>query len=370
MTRLLAVLIILAAGPVGAEQGTTLTFGGRPGSPRISILPSHKRGDVLWLSPDSDPLPRAAQYILFQGDSSHPGFSFEASVNDGTGWTPWSAAKIERVPNGRFWGRVPISVSAGAVVRLRVVHESMPPYGMIEIYSLEAMSLRAEALHLPEFAVAPSSDVPKPAVIDRKAWGAAPPKEEYTPMIPVRITVHHTVGAQPLDLEDGLQEMILIQRFHQQGRGWNDIGYHFLIDGAGRIYQGRPETMYGAHVRSLNKGNVGISLMGRFHEPRSQNPTPAQFDSLVALSRWLTRAYGIDPATIAGHRDLGRTACPGDTLYPRLPDLRRALGEASKIALFLAPRPEFINGRARLARDLDRLAALALSASKLFEGRR
>ena len=114
-----------------------------------------------------------------------------------------------------------------------------------------------------------------------------------------------------------------IQSFHQHGRGWIDIAYHFVIDGTGQIWEGRPVTVIGAHVKDKNDGNVGISLMGDFHPPRNQHPTAAQFRSLVLLTRWLAATYNIPASRILGHRDQEATTCPGDILYARLDELRR-----------------------------------------------
>lgn len=364
MKRLLTVFTILLAGAARADMGSlSLTFGGRAASPSVVVDPGTNPGDVLWDSGPSDPLAEAASAVLFQGLALDSGISIEAAVGVGSTWGPWISAWTERFPNGRFWGKVTLSAPAGSSLRLRVVHRGIAAYETIEIYSFAALGHTAEAMHIPEFSIEPSTGIPKPRVRSREDWDAAAPKRPYTPMRPKRLTVHHTVGAQPTELEDSIQEMQIIQRFHQAGRGWNDIGYHFLIDGAGRVFQGRPENVFGAHVRGHNKGNIGISLMGRFHEPRDQKPTEMQMGALVTLGRWITRAYKIDPQTLKGHRDLGSTACPGDNLYSKLPDVRKALEEAVAAALGAGPA-------LKLARAIRTLADFAAAAARRFEARR
>src|ERR1019366_2532018 len=110
--------------------------------------------------------------------------------------------------------------------------------GNIELYDLEANTGFGEEGRPPRNSrpspiIVPHTDIPKPKVMSRKAWRALPAEADYIPMTPDRISVHHTEAAQPFSKEDAIQEMQVIQRFHQKGRGWIDIGYHFVIDGSG-----------------------------------------------------------------------------------------------------------------------------------------
>jgi hypothetical protein len=149
-----------------------------------------------------------------------------------------------------------------------------------------------------------------------------------------------------------------IYAFHTRSRGWADIGYNFLVDAQGRVYEGRYARAYapgetptgedetgrgviGAHAKGFNQGSMGFSLLGDFS--RDRGPTAAQADGLVQALAWKAAArridpYGSDPYTgangatrrfpnISGHRDVGDTACPGDRLYEQLPDLRRRVAE-------------------------------------------
>ena len=174
-------------------------------------------------------------------------------------------------------------------------------------------------------------------VIPRSEWGALPPDHTisgeqgfYAPVtnptgwltyeIPLRealdtIVVHHTA----LPLNDGPLE---VQQLHMERRGFADIGYHYVIDAAGRIYEGRAINVRGAHTGGQNYGKIGVVLMGNFEV---DEPTAAQLASLTALSRCLTQEYAIE--RIAGHRDFqpGETACPGKNLWPLLPALAETL---------------------------------------------
>lgn len=176
-----------------------------------------------------------------------------------------------------------------------------------------------------------------PVVIPRTAWGARPYKG--TPVAQPRydfLVLHHAAGYHALTEAEGLARMQDIQRLHQDDRGWSDIAYHFLVDAAGRVYQGRPyvqnvpldqrpDLVIGAHVAGQNTGKVGVCVMGCYHPPANgcdDAVTPDALDALVRLMAFLCHRYGIAPDHLRGHRDFLGTDCPGDTLYALLPTIR------------------------------------------------
>ncbi len=174
-----------------------------------------------------------------------------------------------------------------------------------------------------------SLQVEKPRIITRAEWGAHPPKYEYRnqPYFD-KLTLHHAAGWAARSLEEGKKQVLAIQEFHQEGRGWNDIGYHFVVDMAGNIYQGRPETVVGAHVGGANTGNTGVCILGCYHPPEpnfncNDQMTPETKRALVHLYAWICDAYGVDPKVLLGHRDyFGTTSCPGDNVEPLIPPMR------------------------------------------------
>lgn len=125
------------------------------------------------------------------------------------------------------------------------------------------------------------------------------------------VVIHHAA----LEFYDGPQE---IQRLHMLHRGFADVGYHYLIDGLGQIYEGRPIGVRGAHVGGRNTGAVGICLLGNFEEV---GPLTAQLNTARLLAGYLQDAYQL--TYLAGHRDFqpGQTVCPGANLWPLLPEL-------------------------------------------------
>jgi hypothetical protein len=170
-------------------------------------------------------------------------------------------------------------------------------------------------------------------VIRRAEWGAKPPTEAYTPD-PVKhfFTIHHTQSHYPKTYDESVAEMQFIQDFHQNGRGWIDIAYHFLIDPMGNIFEGRPISVLGAHVKSHNTANVGISIMGNYHPPQHDPITQQTLNSFVSVGRYLKDTYEVDVSSFYAHREIGQTDCPGDDLYAKKPMLRDLIFNPQPVA--------------------------------------
>jgi hypothetical protein len=154
-------------------------------------------------------------------------------------------------------------------------------------------------------------------VIERAAWGAVLPAGRYQSHTIDRLTVHHTATV----LEDNRDAPAHIrghQRFHQQDRGWPDLAYHFVVDRAGNIYEGRPLTARGDTATGYDPtGHFLPVLEGDYDR---QDPTGPQIDALVDLFAWAAAEFGADPATLAGHRDYAATSCPGEAVYQLIAD--------------------------------------------------
>ncbi|MBI4569950.1 MAG: N-acetylmuramoyl-L-alanine amidase [Planctomycetes bacterium] len=116
------------------------------------------------------------------------------------------------------------------------------------------------------------------------------------------VVVHHTAGRAD-------ETVLSVQRFHMETRGWADIGYHFFIDGAGRVFEGRPLGYVGAHAgEGRNQGRVGVCVAGNFE---TGEPAPAQLAALWALLAALDDRFG--GLDILLHREVRAepTDCPG-----------------------------------------------------------
>ncbi|MFA6030005.1 MAG: peptidoglycan recognition protein [Elusimicrobiota bacterium] len=172
-------------------------------------------------------------------------------------------------------------------------------------------------------------------ILSRLDWGARAARPTNEDITPYRITVHHTDGQTPTERGESAEQMRNMQSFHQRTRGWADIGYHFVIDGSGRILEGRPVGVLGAHSENANDGNIGIALMGNFEKER---PTPQQVESLERLGSFLAARYNIDPSKrFDGHRHYGQTDCPGRYVVELLARMREEIADR-KLALLEGSR--------------------------------
>ncbi|MEU1290116.1 peptidoglycan recognition protein [Kitasatospora sp. NPDC005856] len=192
---------------------------------------------------------------------------------------------------------------------------------------------------------------PRPPIVTRAGWGADESLRDrdfdYTG--PVReVFVHHTDSATDYACTDAPRVIRAIYRYHVQTNGWRDIGYNFLVDRCGTVYEGRAGgvdlPVHGAHTLGFNTDSAGIAAIGTYTD--DQPPQPL-LDGLAALAAWklgltaqpadgrtrLTSTSGasrypkgtvVDFDAVSGHRDAVTTECPGTALYARLPALRTA----------------------------------------------
>ena len=174
--------------------------------------------------------------------------------------------------------------------------------------------------------------------ISRQGWGAQPRQSvsggesgEYDAQFnpngwlvydePLKDQIHTAVvHHSALEFWHGPQ---MIQALHMTTAKFADIGYHFVIDGFGQLYEGRPLDTRGAHTGGFNTGYVGICLMGNFE---IAPPIQAQLNTLYQLLAYLRQTYSL--IQLGGHRDFqpGVTVCPGRNFHPQLPTLASQLG--------------------------------------------
>jgi hypothetical protein len=192
-----------------------------------------------------------------------------------------------------------------------------------------------------------------PAVVSRRDWGAASCKPRRAPDYGSvkAIHVHHTVSLNDYSAEEAPSIVLAICRYHRNSNGWNDIGYNALVDKFGTLYEGRAgglgRAVVGAHAQGFNSQAAGIANIG---DHSSLPQTPAALQAMARYIRWKLPLHGAPtggPVTLVsaggpssrypagrevvservlGHRDTGRTACPGGALYAQLGELRRLTG--------------------------------------------
>ncbi len=328
-TLLLAVLTLPAFSAARAyDEETDIRFQNTVYPIEVKLPAAQKAGAVSFETDFSEAPSGDYDTVLVQGLMPDPAVRLD--------FTPKAAPAacvqtvIHRFPNGRFWAKYRCPAGRQPV-RLSVVNLGVNRDATLSIY--EAEQLKADAMREEKevlvstfvYVPDPSLNVPDSApfkIIRRAAWKALPPTANYTPHAPFYFTIHHTQAHYPKTMAESIAEMQFIQDFHQNGRGWIDIAYHFLIDPMGNIFEGRPIKALGAHVLSHNTGNVGISIMGNYHPPVHDVFTDATRDSFVAVGRYLKDTYEVGVSSFYAHRDIGNTDCPGDDLYAKKTMLR------------------------------------------------
>lgn len=190
----------------------------------------------------------------------------------------------------------------------------------------------APALEAVEAAPAPAAEVASGAagrlrVIPRTNWTRQRPiMGDTNPMNGIQaITVHHD-GMSPEVIRspaDAARRLELIRTSHVESRGWADIGYHLIVDPQGRIWQGRPMNLQGAHVKDQNPHNLGVLVMGNFEE---QHPTREALSVLDELLAQQAMAHRVPLSAIRTHQEWASTACPGRHLQAYMNATRSGSG--------------------------------------------
>ncbi|OIO54405.1 hypothetical protein AUJ46_03675 [Candidatus Peregrinibacteria bacterium CG1_02_54_53] len=155
--------------------------------------------------------------------------------------------------------------------------------------------------------------------------------QSYSPGVRM-LVVHHTALAIRNDPRSPVERVRALYQYHAETLSWGDIGYHYLIDEDGTIYEGRAggDNVVGGHAYCANVGTIGVALLGNFEV---EEPSQIQILSLQWLLRHLADHYNLDPEksitfhgeskdVIVGHRDVVHTACPGYFLAGVLNQIR------------------------------------------------
>lgn len=231
------------------------------------------------------------------------------------------------------------TTSATASTPAAALTTSAPPAPVVPAYPLTSP---------PPF-VEPAHHAPRPRIYGRQIWGA---DETWRRDIPyysdtiVQAHVHHTASANGYSRAAVPAIIRGMYSYHTRTLGWNDLGYNFLIDRFGRVWEGRAggirAPVRGAHTLGFNDKSVGIAVIGNHQRAR---PSTYAVTALVKTIAWKLDLYGRAPGRMTtvvsegsdrypagtpvwlpvtdGHRDTNLTACPGGYLYAKLPSIRR-----------------------------------------------
>jgi hypothetical protein len=266
-------------------------------------------------------------------------------------WSPWVAADADVAPDGGTgaWhdGNLDWTAASDGV--------QFRPRG--DVRRLRSYELWSRVTTKP---VRRLSAVGTPAIVPRSGWGAdeeiVRAKPSIAPADRLAI-VHHTAGTNSYSRAQAAAIVRGIEIYHVKGNGWNDIGYNFLVDRFGTVYEGRgggiERNVIGAHSEGFNTGTFGVALIGNYSHA---TPPKAQQDALVGLLAWRLDVAHVDPLStvvytsggnlkfrsgkavtlraISGHRDTGPSECPGKGTYVLLPAIAKRVSKTGLPKLY------------------------------------
>ncbi len=201
----------------------------------------------------------------------------------------------------------------------------------------------------------------RPALVTRAQWRADESIRQpidWSSTIQAAV-VHHTVNANDYSRAQAPALVRAIYEYHVKGRGWSDVGYHFLVDRFGTVYEGRKGSIdkipLGVHSGGFNTNTIGVAIIGEF---TGTAPPDAAMRSVAQVAAWKLATFGRDPLgttvltaregsthpvrkpgwkgslpVVMGHRDVASTACPGQKTYDRLDTIRTyAANQVQRVA--------------------------------------
>jgi hypothetical protein len=236
-----------------------------------------------------------------------------------------------------------------AGMRLSVIAPGDPVASERETPALDTAELpsaRARATGTSSTSASLATFTPKPKIYSRQQWGANEALRDKGSLRYYEVHagfVHHTVNANDYSRAEVPGILRSIYAYHTQSRGWSDVGYNFLVDRFGRIWEGRyggiDRPVVGAHTLGYNDWSFAMSAIGNFDV---KQPGSAMIQAYGALFAWKLSLHGVDAAStqqvvgpdtfraVNGHRDAGSTACPGRYLYAKLPRIRELAAAAQQ----------------------------------------
>ena len=301
--------------------------------------------------------------VSWTPDVKAPRVAVEVRTRGAKGWSQWQQLEVEGVvaaPRGALApsddgagtraGTEPIYTgpSSGVQVRVDLISGELPADLRVDLVDPGASDADASVTAQPMAAA--GAAVTQPAILTRAQWGADESLRNgfagYGETIKAGF-VHHTTGASDYTSAEVPALIRSIYAYHTQTLGWSDIGYNFLVDRFGRLFEGRwggmDRPVIGAHTGGFNTNTVGVAALGD-HE--TSTVPAAVMTGFGQLLGWKLGLHGADPSgrvtltsgggdsnrypagqavefnVISGHRDASYTLCPGQYLYPRLSEIR------------------------------------------------
>ena len=218
-----------------------------------------------------------------------------------------------------------------------------------------------------------------PPIFARRAWNANEAIRRGVPTYASCLqfaVVHHTAGSNSYTASQSAAIVRGIEVYHVQGNGWNDIGYNFLVDKYGQVFEGRyggvERNVIGAHAEGFNTGSVGVAMLGTYG---TATPPAVARTALTNLLAWRLDVAHVDPMStvawssggnarfpegvpvtlraVSGHRDTGFTTCPGNAFYAQLRSIAQATSAVGLPKLFAPSVRGDIGGQVRFRARLS-----------------
>ncbi|MFJ7339093.1 N-acetylmuramoyl-L-alanine amidase [Streptomyces sp. NPDC101110] len=329
--------------------------------------------------PDDDPhdrslAPRTTEQFSMIGitwDDPHATLYGIAQVRtrslESGAWTAWRPLETDgRAPEtgpdrdrtGVRGSTQPLWTGPSDGVQVRVTGWRLPEGLRVELVDPAAGSDGVHTAAVGPGAAGPAAGplaAPRPTVTSRSAWGADESLVEDPPTYTgatKAMFVHHTAGTNAYACSQSASIVRGVFLYHVQSNGWNDIGYHFLVDKCGTVFEGRAggidKPVLGAHTYGFNTATSSVSVLGDYSTAATNAAVRA---SVAKVAAWKLGLYGIDPTgtvvltsgadngkyklgqkvtfrRISGHRDGYPTECPGQNLYNDLPAIRALAANA------------------------------------------
>ncbi|MEU0222028.1 N-acetylmuramoyl-L-alanine amidase [Streptomyces sp. NPDC006265] len=258
-------------------------------------------------------------------------------------------------------------------VQVRVSGSRLPEGLRVELVDPENGSDAVHTAAVDPDVVGPAAgplSAERPAMTSRSAWGADESLVEDPPTYTgdtKAMFVHHTAGTNDYTCSESASIVRGVFLYHVLSNGWNDIGYHFLVDKCGTVFEGRAggvdKPVLGAHTYGFNTATSSVSVLGDYSTAATNAAVRA---SVAKVAAWKLGLYGIDPTgatvltsgadngkyklgqkvafhRISGHRDGYPTECPGQHLYDDLPEIRTLAANAGKPAEPAAQSPGLLD---------------------------
>ncbi|MFE8016434.1 peptidoglycan recognition protein [Streptomyces antibioticus] len=286
-------------------------------------------------------------------------FLSAAALSEGTVLTtdPATTRTAPSAHSARSIGAGTPRTAASAVspsVAASAANAALAPLGASEISALDAAGTRSELLALRGGELTKAQRAkpyigPRPRIVTRHGWGADEKLREsgfrYTSTVKAAF-VHHSATGNSYKCSQAPSVIRSIYRYHVKSLRWRDIGYNFVVDKCGTIYEGRAggvaKAVLGAHTLGFNSNSMGIAVLGTF---TSTKPSSATVKAVASLTAWKLGLFGGNPKgktylksgggnlypkgknvrlnVISGHRDGFATECPGRQLYGKLASARK-----------------------------------------------